>query len=455
MHKEMEDSLLDVIVGQSDLALHVVDDRGFTVLYNNAAAEMDGLAPSQVLNRHVLEVFPSLSRDTSTLIRVLSSGKPILNHHQTYTNSNGKEISTVNTTLPIIGRKGQKLGAVEIARDVSSLQSLSEQILRLHQRLQRNEPAAKLPARYCFDDIVGQDPALLAVVKRAKMAARTVSPVLVTGETGTGKELLVQSLHGAGPRAKQPLVAQNCAALPESLLEGLLFGSVRGTFTGAQDRPGLFELAQGGTLFLDEIGAMPQSLQAKLLRVLEHGEIRRLGDARVRRIDVRVVAATGPNPRNCLRPDLYYRLNVVNLHLPPLRQRRGDIPLLCRHFIHRHNRQLGTAVTGISGEAMEVLSNYHWPGNVRELANLLEGIMNVRSHGEIALANLPSHLTPRRRPIPLRQELNQLERRRIWEAMQATGNNITRAAELLELPRQTLQRKLQCHQWHNNCIKNS
>lgn len=455
MKRELRDSLLDVLLTESELAIHVVDSEGNTVIYNEKAAEMDGLSPSQVIDRNVLEVFPSLNRDTSTLLQVLYSRKPMLNQHQTYTNLNGREISTVNTTLPIFGQGGGKLGAVEIARDISSLQSMSEQILLLRQRLQNNIPVDRLPRRFCFAEIIGSDPELLKVLRRAKMAAQTVSPVLVTGETGVGKEMLVQSMHNAGPRAGQPLVAQNCAALPETLLEGLLFGSVRGTFTGAQNRPGLFELAQGGTLLLDEIGAMPYTLQAKLLRVLERGEVRRLGDTRERLIDVRVVAVTGPNPRDCLRPDLYYRLNVVNLHLPPLRQRRGDIPLLCKHFLARHNRKLGTAVTGISPEAMQAMLSYYWPGNVRELANMLEGIMNTRSQGKIERSDLPSHMLPRRFSLPLRRELAQLEQRRIQEAMRAAGNNITRAAALVDLPRQTLQRKLQRYGWHNNCNRES
>jgi arginine utilization regulatory protein len=341
---------------------------------------------------------------------------------------------------------------VEVARDISQLRKLAEQVVDLRRRLHGGKELAmaREAAIYHFDDIIGSSKSLKDLLARAVLAAHTDSPILVVGETGTGKELLVQAIHNESLRRGKPFVPQNCAALPESLLDAILFGSVRGSFTGAQDRPGLFELAHGGTLFLDELNAMPRQLQAKLLRVLESGELRRLGDTKSRRVDVRIIVAMSGNPEKYLRPDLFYRLNVVTLTLPPLRERKGDIPLLCRHFLERFNEKLGTRVRGVSDAAMVRLEAWNWPGNVRELSNVLEGILNFRSKGQITVGDLPDYLLSA--PIhSLRRQLEIYEREAILRAMEQSGGNISGAARRLQIPRQTLQRKLHKYDWHKTC----
>lgn len=448
----MEASVLKVVLQHSNEGIHMVDVEGITRYYNDAAAAMDGMDVREVLGKHILDVFPSLTKDTSTLLKVARSGHPIVDQLQVYTNLKGAEIATINTTLPVFGQEGELLGAVEVARDISQLRKLSEQVVDLRRRLYGGgEPArAREAAIYHFDDIIGSSEPLKDLLARAVLAAHTDSPILVIGETGTGKELLVQAIHNESLRRGKPFVPQNCAALPESLLDAILFGSVRGSFTGAQDRPGLFELAHGGTLFLDELNAMPRQLQAKLLRVLESGELRRLGDTKSRRVDVRIIAAMSGDPQNYLRPDLFYRLNVVTLTLPPLRERKGDIPLLCRHFLHRFNKKLGTRVKGISEAAMEKLEAWNWPGNVRELSNLLEGILNFRSKGQVLVSDLPDYLFSAP-ALSLRQQLEKYEREAIQQAMEQCGGNISSAALRLQIPRQTLQRKLHKYDWHKTC----
>src|SRR5690554_1362717 len=447
----MESALLQVVLSHSNEGIHMIDTEGITRFYNEAAAVMDGLDSRDVLNKHVLQAFPSLNRDTSTLLQVSRTGKPIIVQQQIYTNIKGQEIITINTTLPVFGQ-GRLLGAVEVARDISRVRKLAEQVLDLRRKLDVSPPPdrARQAAKYTFDDIIGTSPDLEKVLTQASLAAHTDSPVLVTGETGTGKELLVQAIHNASLRHGSPFVAQNCAALPESLLEAILFGSTKGSFTGAQDRPGLFELAHGGTLFLDELNAMPRQLQAKLLRVLESGELRRLGDTKSRRVDVRIIVAMSGNPEKYLRPDLFYRLNVVTLTLPPLRERKGDIPLLCRHFLERFNEKLGTRVRGISEAAMEKLEAWNWPGNVRELSNLLEGILNFRSKGQVLVSDLPDYLLSAP-ALSLRQQLEKYEREAIQRVMEQCGGNISSAARRLQIPRQTLQRKLHKYDWHKTC----
>ncbi|WP_425462702.1 sigma-54 interaction domain-containing protein [Melghirimyces algeriensis] len=442
--------------------IHVVDATGKTVFYNRFAAQLDGMKEEEVVGKHLLEVFPSLTPKTSTLLKVLRTGKPIDHQQQSYTNRHGQRIVTVNSTMPL-GVDGEWVGAMEVSKDITRIQELSDKVIDLEQRV-RGTKKDTLPQEqtlYRFEQIITESPNMKREMERAKRAATTRSPVLVVGETGTGKELIVQSIHTASPRCNRPFIAQNCAAIPSSLLEGILFGTARGAFTGAEDRPGLFELAEGGTLFLDEIHAMPVDLQAKLLRVLEDQSVRRVGDVRMRPVDVRILAATNEDPEvsvreGRLRKDLYYRIHVVRLELPPLRERREDIPLLTRHFIRKLNYRFETLVTGLTEEVRSLFQTYHWPGNVRELEHAIEGAMNHVEGDRIGLDHLPQYMEIGRKkkvpPLksvstednePLPRLLARVEEHYIREAMESTEGNIRQAAILLGIPRQTLQYKLQ------------
>jgi two-component system response regulator AtoC len=282
--------------------------------------------------------------------------------------------------------------------------------------------------------------------------------VLITGESGTGKELVARLIHNESERADAPFVPLNCGAIPENLLESELFGYVKGAFTGAdREKPGLFEVASHGTIFLDEIGEMPASLQVKLLRVLQEGQVRRLGDTRTRDVDVRLVSATNKNleeeVRNGgFRNDLYYRIAVVPIHLVPLRQRREEIPLLVKHFIEQNNRRLKTQVTGVEPDAMQHLLDYAWPGNVRELENTIERALVLSDGPRISPTDLSAHITS---PVnvldgvelpddelSVKKHGAVLERRLIRLALERTGGNKTRAAELLELSSRALLYKI-------------
>lgn len=405
--------ILDTI----DEGIHAVDLTGKTAVYNRAAGRLDGLRPEDVVGKHVLEAFPSLEHSTSTLLQVLKTGQPIYNQPQTYTNYHGVKVHTVNTTLPILS-DSRLVGALEIAKDLTQVKRLSEQVLELqaqvaegsgrHRRKGGSEEGTTHPsgAVYLFSHILTNTQALNEIKERAARVAQTNSPVLVYGETGTGKELLVQAIHNASPRRTSPFLALNCAALPASLLEGLLFGTVRGSFTGAENRAGLFELADGGTLFLDEIQSMPLELQAKLLRVLQEGELMRVGDVRMRRVDVRVMAAMNELPESAmqqgkLRPDLFYRINVVRFDLPALRDRIEDLPLLTAHLIGKWSSRFGTHVTGVDSAVSELFRVYPWPGNVREMENAIEASMNVVSEGDIPFDALPGHLRDYARKVGL------------------------------------------------------
>ena len=305
-------------------------------------------------------------------------------------------------------------------------------------------------------ELVGNSKAMQEVMHQVEMAAPSTAPVLITGETGSGKEIVARSIHQLSPRASQPFVAINCSAIPESLMESEIFGHEKGAFTGAAERRiGCFELADGGTLLLDEIGEMHAPTQAKLLRVLEDHKVRRLGSKVETPVDVRVVAATNKDPQQAvakgqLRQDLYFRLNVFHIHLPPLREHKEDLPALVEHLLKEVCEKHGRKPTGISSEAFELFKSYPWPGNVRELRNVLERAAIACERGPIGRAHLPADFG--RAPagalelsglhFPIGTTVEAAERELIVQTLAATNQNKTRAAELLGISLKTLHNKL-------------
>ncbi len=302
------------------------------------------------------------------------------------------------------------------------------------------------------EGIVFRSPAMAEVLDLVKKVAHSPSAVLITGETGTGKELIARALHSESPRRAAPFVAVNCGAISSGLMESELFGHVRGAFTGAdRERQGLFSAASGGTLFLDEIGELPLDLQPKLLRVLQEGEVRRVGETKPRKVDVRVVTATARDLKaeaeaGRFREDLFYRLDVVQVRLPPLRERREDIPLLAEHFVRRLAEREGRPAPAIAPEAAEVLKSYRWPGNVRELENFMEKTLIFCRGEEIDLPSLPWEVRRSNREEPdsfsLKQAMGRLEREYMKKALAATGGNRTHAARLLEISHRALLYKM-------------
>jgi len=319
--------------------------------------------------------------------------------------------------------------------------------------------------------LVGQSPSMRAIYDVIARVADSPSTVLITGESGTGKELVAQALHRGSSRRTQPLIKVNCAAIPKDLVESELFGYEKGAFTGAVGaKPGRFELADGGTLFLDEIGEIPVEMQVKLLRALQESEFERVGGIKTIRVDVRLIAATNRDLMALIadgrfREDLFYRLNVVPIVLPPLRDRREDIPLLVQHFIEKYDRRLGKKVERVDEGALEILVNYGWPGNIRELENVMERSVLFADGALLTVAQLPETLRERgpgpAQPVaPLgalgaiaapsgasmkdivRQAQSELERTLISRALEETGDNVTRAAKKLQISRKSLQVKM-------------
>jgi two-component system response regulator AtoC len=333
-------------------------------------------------------------------------------------------------------------------------ENLKKENLRLKERIQNIEDS------YNFGNMVAKSKAMKSVFRLAAKAAQYKTTVLVLGDSGTGKELIARAIHFQSDRSKMPLVPVNCGGIPETLLESELFGYRKGAFTGAdRNKNGLFQEANGGTIFLDEIGELPLVLQVKLLRVLQENEIRPIGDSKSFTVDVRVIAATAKNleqevRKGTFREDLFYRLNVLSITLPPLRERSEDIPLLCDHFIARFNKQLEKDIQGISSAAMTRLLAYGWPGNVRELENAIERASVLTEEALLALEHFPPELEQRSHNANLSEVTNGyslkkaqkiLEKKMITKALSETGGNRTRAARLLEISYPSLLTKIKAY----------
>jgi len=359
-----------------------------------------------------------------------------------------------------------KLGAFDYITkpfDQAEIQAVIAKAARTHDIAQRN---VRVDGR-ARAAIVGQSPQMQEIFKIIEKVADTPSTVLITGESGTGKELIATALHEGSSRRNKPLIRINCAAIPKDLMESELFGYERGAFTGAvTSKPGRFELADGGTLFLDEIAEIPVEMQVKILRALQESEFERVGGIKTTRVDVRLIAATNRNleleiEAGRFRKDLYYRLAVVPIVLPALRERQSDIPMLTRHFIEKYNRKLNKKIEGISDEALALLQAYAWPGNIRELENLMERVLLFADGPKIAAKDLPDHIrqaaveapaaasttadgTPAETGLKdiVRMKAAALEKDLIAKALEETGGNVTRAARLLQISRKSLQTKM-------------
>ena len=389
---------------------------------------------------------------------------PGLDFLERYRTANGKAMVIVMTAYGSmeLAIQAMKKGAYDyLSKPFSPDQLLltlkkAEERESLRREVTRLREEVNIGRRY--REIITKSPAMTKALEVAAKVAKHRSPVLITGESGTGKELVARLIHDESERTKGAFVPVNCGAIPENLLESELFGYVRGAFTGAdREKPGLFEVASGGTLLLDEVGEMPTTLQVKLLRVLQEGEVRRLGDTRAREVDVRLVSATNRDLEEEIREgnfrrDLFYRIAVVPIHLIPLRQRRDEIPLLVHHFIEQYNRKLKLDLKGIDPDAMRALLDYPWPGNVRELENTIERAMVLADGVKLTIADLPPQVTT---PVvsldgpdlpddelSVKKHGALLEKRLIKQALDRTGGNKTRAADLLELSSRALLYKI-------------
>ncbi len=383
------------VLSAFDEGVVIADNSGRIVFYNQTQSQIDDLEPDFVIGKSVPEVY-NLDDNSSMILRCIKTSRPILGEPFFYRTCRGKLVNTVNSVFPLV-QHGRVAGAICFIKDYNLLDkniSTSPACSPYEGHGYGNG------TRFTFADSIGDDEQFLQSVKMARLTAGSQSPVMLYGETGTGKEMFAQSIHNHGPRHASRFIGINCAAIPENLLEGLLFGTSKGAFTGAVDKPGIFEQAHGGTLFLDEVDSMPLNLQTKLLRFLQERKIRRVGGPTDIKIDVKIISSVSINPQQALqngqiRMDLFYRLAVVFISIPPLRERINGVETLTRHFIYKYNLVLGKSVISVSENVLDVFRRYQWPGNVRELEHLIEGTMNViEAEDIIRMHNLPRHFLP-------------------------------------------------------------
>lgn len=456
----------DAILDKLDEGICVINEDKKILFYNKKIGEINSREPDFIKNKFIFEAFPNLEEENSKLLKTLRLEKP-LNHRETHFTDSGKEMTILSETYPL-STGNRKIGAVEILKDITKQKQLEETIRLLNNdndtSFQHKQSSNN--TRYSFKDIIFTSREMGRIVEQAKKISRFSSNVLVVGETGTGKELFAQSIHNESPRKNETFIAQNCAAIPENLLEGLLFGTTTGSFTGAVNRAGIFEQAHKGTLLLDEINSIGLDLQAKLLRVLQEKRVRRLGSDKEVDFDVRVISTMNEDPLEAikngrLREDLYYRISVVNLNIKPLRKRKIDITALVEHFIHKHSKALGIDVNGVEDNVMEFFLNFSWPGNSRQLEHTIEGALNLMyDEKRITFDHLSdsfqqqiiddynqneSTLAPTsifESHLPLNERLELIETKFIKEALEEADGNITEASNILGISRQNLNYKL-------------
>lgn len=449
------------ILDSIDEGIMASDEVGKIFVYNQAAERLEGLLRTDIVGRHSMEIWGGEGKSSDHNL-ILQSGKPILKKFKKIATPEGGKIDLVLNKFPVF-KEGKTVAAYSIIRDVTKLRKLVDYNVSLQQKINNNQMLRTTNnTSYAFPDIVGKSEGILTAIEHAHKAARANCSILVIGETGTGKELFVQSIHNDSARGKEPFIPINCAAIPDTLLEGMLFGTVKGAFTGSTDNAGLFEQAGSGTLFLDEINSMKIDLQAKMLRVLQEKKIRRVGGKNEIPVDCRIISSMNVDPVKCmecgsLRSDLYYRLAGLSLYIPPLRERKEDIEVYIDFFISRFKQKYSCSVLGVSDKLMNALKKYDWPGNVRELEHFIESAINmVEGDEKIDFEHLPTYLHDKMisekveysvkelsdTPKNLNQILWNVEKNVVEEVLKTHGGNITLAAKTLGMGRQNLHYRM-------------
>ena len=421
-----------IIVNEENMILYsamINDDRTY-------------ISTKDVIGQNLYEMYPNLTEENSTHARVMKTGKPVINENQLIVERSGKAYVINTSTFPIEDN-GRRIGTFDLS---SSLTPKS-----------KNDEKEDRNKLYVLDSIVTENEAMLSIKSKILKVSRNDSPVMVIGESGTGKELIVEAIHSMGSRREKPFISVNCAAIPDALMESTLFGTVKGSFTGAENRKGLFEIADGGTLFLDEINSMNIDLQAKLLKAVEEQKYMKLGGERYVDVDVRVISAVNVDPEeaiknNSLRSDLFFRLGVVQFFVPPLRERKEDLKPLTEHFISYYNSKMNRQVIGVDEDVRRVFENYPWPGNVRELRNVMESAFNMAEGEYIALSDIPETLavfsfTRGNAAFPeagksLTSMMNEYEKEIIQQTLRNSAS-LSQASSMLKMTRQTVKYKIE------------
>lgn len=451
---QQTDKVFKELFNQTDSIL-ICDVRGKVLYYQDYNDRINMIRDENAVGRSIFELYPFFTREDFTTFRAIDQKKPILNELQLF-EVNGVPKKSLNSSYPLINESGV-LGCITLSIELTDNG--------------HREKKLRFLSKYNFEDIITQNAKFKESFTNLKRIAATDASVLIYGETGTGKELIAHTIHANSPRRRQPFLIQNCAAIPDNLMESILFGSSKGSFTGAIDKAGLFEVADGGTLYLDEVNSLSLELQGKLLRALENNSIRRIGENEEREVDVRIIASTNENlakmvKESRFRKDLFYRLNVTNYVIPSLRERRDDILLLCNHYLSLFNQRLNHNIAGFDSEVSAFFLSYPWEGNVRELKNVVEYSCTIKKEGMITIHDLPEYMFNQRtlesivsneqllsskqlavetlvKPgTSLEAQLGILEEEIIRGSITRNRYNISKTASELKISRQTLYSKL-------------
>ncbi len=475
--QETELRLFHQILDSIHEAVYVTDKEKRIIVYNKQFEVLEGRKKEEMVGKNENEAYMRESYSFSDYLydQTKKNHGSVKNQCYYYTPSKGHTSYFFYDASSFFDEKGEIYAVYCIGRNMEQIGQFFIDTYQLQQQVLLRQSPQKKRARFVLKDIVAKDESMLKNIEMAEKVAKGNSSVMIIGETGTGKELFAAGVHNASFRANGPFIPINCSAIPETLLESLLFGSTKGAFTGAVDSPGLFEQAKGGTIFLDEINSMPYKLQGKLLRVLQDKVVRRVGSQTEIPLDCRIISASNVDPftenrEEDIRDDLLFRLSAIVINIPPLRERPEDIGPLIEHFLEKYNVKTGKTVEGISQDLMELFKPYSWPGNVREMENIFEGAMNFLEAQDkvITSAHIPDYIMerlqsnegqkrqyygvgqvisgedqPRYKQIVSNAQME--EKHFIEEALISTGGNISRAAKILGLTRQNLFYRMKKH----------
>ena len=479
------DSLYEAVLDRMQDGIQIYDREASLVYLNKASRLISGIPPHvEVRGQHLMDLY-ELEEEISTVMTTLRTASPVINRFDNFKSTEGSSISSVNTGYPVF-ENNELIGAVVFEQN---LESINSQIAKQEEIRETIKKKTSLPSikfsGYHFSDLIGSNREFQATIKLAQKISPQNCSILLVGETGTGKEIFAQSIHKASDRKTKKFVAVNCAAVPETLIESMFFGTSRGSFTGSLEKPGLLEEANGGSLFLDELNSMSLSMQSKLLRVIQEGSFRRVGDSRDINCDIRFISSCNEEPEkilagNILRKDLYYRLSTVTIEIPPLRERMDDIEELVEFYLNKRINHYAKNLNCVSPDVYERFRRYDWPGNIRELFNVLDYVLNTMEGDTVAARHLPrnfnagSHppaiipadgpsltgpsagLPPPKSPdsegqgpsgLPLvdgslPRAIFLAEKKAVEEALAASRYNISRTASRLGLSRQSLQYRI-------------
>lgn len=460
--KNAAKQLIDFFDHFSD-GIFITDREGRIIIYNKAKEIQENRSREEMVGKFTWEAYGYSGIEDSEHAQVFKTGEPVINKYSAHSIVDDVPRYISYSTYPL-ELDGERIGVYSISKSEDSLHKLLMETLEEKRQfnanidMRTNRKYSENGTSYNFSDIVGNSESINQLINEAQSIAWLDNSILIVGETGTGKEVLSQSIHNYGKRSTEPFIGVNCSAIPENLLESMLFGTTKGAFTGALDSAGLFEEAKGGTLFLDEINTMPLAMQAKLLRALQEKRVRRIGSAKHYNIECRIIAATNEEPFSLInegrmREDLYYRISGFLLHIPSLRERREDIVILVEHFIRRYSAYMGKTAVSVDSDLKKILDRYSWPGNIRELENLVENMLVNSNEGDkyLGVDNIPTYLRdrfsteklpPQKDLRPYNEILAGVEKKLITDALNENSWNVSRTARDLGLNRHSLLSKI-------------